>query len=140
MDLTPREISLIRASFQQLKGEKGGVNPFGEAFYARVFDRMPEARDLFREDMAEQGMQFLSTLHVVVDHLEDIDRIDREISNLGRGHAAFGVRPEQYGPMGEALMDTMRDSLGTAFDEETETAWRKAYAAVSDRMIAAAAG
>ena len=138
MHLTPREIDLVRTSFERLKADKSGVNPFGDAFYARVFEKMPASRQLFREDLAEQGMQFLSTLHVVVDHLEDIGQIDRELSNLGRGHAAFGVRAEQYAPMGEALMETMRDSLGADFDAETEAAWRRAYGLVADRMVAAA--
>lgn len=139
MDLTPREIEIIRASFARLKAEKGDVNPFGEAFYTRVFDRMPEARALFRHDMAEQGMQFLTTLHVLVDHLDSLDGVDAEIRALGQGHAAYGVRPEQYPPMGDALIETMRASLGDAFDAEVEAAWRKGYALLADRMQAASA-
>src|SRR6056297_799606 len=137
MDLTDREISLIRQSFARLKAENNTVRPFGDAFYARVFAHMPEARSLFRADMAGQGMQFLSTLHVVVDHLDDLDRIDRELRTLGEGHAAFGVRPEHYAPMGEALIETMRAAFGETFDPETEAAWRRAYTGLSRRMVAA---
>lgn len=137
MDLTDREISLIRQSFARLKAENDTVSPFGDAFYARVFAHMPEARSLFRADMAGQGMQFLSTLHVLVDHLDDLDRIDRELRTLGEGHAAFGVRPEHYAPMGEALIETMREAFGETFDAETEEAWRRAYTGLSQRMVAA---
>lgn len=139
MDLTDREIALIRDSFAALKADRSGVNPFGEAFYGRVFELMPEARSLFREDMAAQGMQFLSTLHVLVDHLEDAAAVDRETANLGRGHAAFGVTPEMYAPMGQALAETMRAMLGDRYDAETETAWRKAYDSFAARMQGAAA-
>jgi nitric oxide dioxygenase len=100
---------------------------------------MPEAREMFRDDMANQGMQFLSTLRVVVDHIDDLDRIDGELRNLGRGHGAYGVRAEQYGPMGDALIETMRDTLGPEFDAEAQAAWRKAYEAVAARMQAAVA-
>jgi len=138
MDLTDREISLIRDSFARLKADHSDVNPFGEAFYARVFAHMPEARALFRPDLEGQGMQFLSTLHVMVDHLDDLGRIDAELLALGQGHAAYGVQPEQYAPMGEALVETMRAALGDDFGDETERAWRRAYAGLSERMIAAA--
>lgn len=139
MPLTDREIAIIRLSFQRLKAEKGDANPFGPAFYTRVFEKMPEAREMFRDDMANQGMQFLSTLRVVVDHIDDLDRIDGELRNLGRGHGAYGVRAEQYGPMGDALIETMRDTLGPEFDAEAQAAWRKAYEAVASRMQAAVA-
>lgn len=138
MDLTDREITLIRKSFVKLREDRTGVNPFGEVLYERVFALMPEARPLFRDDMQEQGMQFLSALHVLVDHLEASDRIDRETRNLGLGHAAFGVSAEMYGPMGAALIQTMRTCLGERFDEETEQAWARAYADFAERMVKAA--
>ena len=138
MDLTDREIALIRDSFARLKADRSDVNPFGDAFYARVFERMPEARRLFRPDLEGQGMQFLTTLHVLVDHLDDPGRVDEELAKLGQGHAAYGVKDEHFPPMGEALMDTMRASLGSEFSDEAETAWRKAYEGIARRMIAAA--
>ncbi len=140
MPLTDREIALVRQSFARLREIKTTQNPFGEAFYERLFEKMPEARSLFRSDLSEQGMRFLSTLGVIVDCLDAPEGCTDTMQRLGQGHAAYGVKAEHYGPMGEALRETMADWLGERYDAETDAAWAAAYSDVAERIRTSAPG
>jgi nitric oxide dioxygenase len=140
MPLTDREIELIRQSYARLTDARRGRDPFGHDFYERLFARLPEARQLFREDLAEQGMRFLSTLGVVVSALDRAEELGPVLGRLAEGHAAYGVKAGYYGPMWEALAETMRTELGERFDAETESAWAGAYEAVAGPMKAGGPG
>jgi hemoglobin-like flavoprotein len=62
------------------------------------------------------------------------------VQHLGRKHTGYGVRPEHYDVVGEALLWTLGQGLGDAFTIETEEAWTAAYVLLSTVMQEAAAG
>lgn len=136
MKLSEREIALLRDSFHALRQEEQAAS---ERFYRRLFEVAPEVRPLFRADMSEQGMKFMSTLGVILDRLDDPAALEPYLDNLARGHAAYGVKPEHFAPMGQALIDTMRETLGADFPAGADAAWRKAYDELAHEMIRRAA-
>lgn len=132
MTFSPAEIGLMRESFRLLQHAEPAAS---QRFYERLFEIAPELRSLFRSDMTEQGMRFMSTLGVILDNLHDPEALQPYVANLARGHAAYGVRPEHFRPMGQALIDTMRETLGEDFPEGAEAAWRAAYDHLAREMI-----
>lgn len=126
------EVSLLRESFQNLR-DLGG-DAAAAAFYERLFSIAPETRALFRTDLSEQGMRFMRTLGIILDHISDPARVAPYLRHLAEGHALYGVRPEHFAPMCEALIQTMREVLGDEFSEETAAAWRAAYDAFAAEM------
>jgi hemoglobin-like flavoprotein len=56
---------------------------------------------------------------------------------LGERHGRYGVTDSHYDEVGAALIQTLREGLGEAFDEALESAWATAYAFLAERMIAA---
>jgi hemoglobin-like flavoprotein len=54
---------------------------------------------------------------------------------LGVKHIRFGVKPEMFPIMGEALIDMLEDSLKDAFDEKCKAHWIETYATLSGDMI-----
>ena len=54
---------------------------------------------------------------------------------LGSKHHRFGVAPDMFPVMGEALMFTLKVTLKEAFTNEIEQAWEETYKALSDDMI-----
>lgn len=132
MKLSNPEIALLRESFHRLRLAEQAAS---DRFYERLFEIAPELRPMFRTDMAEQGMRFMSTLGVILDHLDRPEALERYLDDLARGHAAYGVRPEHFQPMGQALIDTMRETLGDAFPRGADTAWKTAYDELAQEMI-----
>jgi hemoglobin-like flavoprotein len=134
--MTPRQIELIRASWS-------AVEPVAyrtaTLFYYQLFELDPTLERLFRKaDMAKQRKVLMQTLAVVVKNLDRLDTIVPAVEALGRRHAGYGVRAEHYETVGVALLWTLEQGLGEAFDEETRDAWATAYGTLASVMIAAA--
>ncbi len=106
-------------------------------FYHALFERAPHLRTMFREEeIAGQGRKFMVTLGLLADRMERPEAFLAEVRELGRGHRAYGVAPEHFEPMREALLETLRAHLPD-FDDEAEAAWRAVYDRVAAEMIAA---
>lgn len=133
--LSAHQIDLVQDSF-------AAVIPITDQaaaeFYRRLFALAPDAQPLFRHDMAEQGRKLFLTLATVVDALDRLDTIVPVARELAIRHVAYGAKERHYAAVGSALIETLRVGLGASFDHDTETAWRAAYAILSDTMMAAA--
>ena len=101
MSLTDKQLVLIRESFDALQDD---IEPKSIQFYQALFRRAPHLKPMFREDLAGQGMRFMSTLRVIVDNLHNPDAMAQRYADLGVGHRAMGVTAADFTPMGEALM------------------------------------
>ncbi len=145
MTLTTAQIGLIRDSFHRLQPD---VETASEHLYERLFEIAPELREMFRCDMASQelremfrcdmasqGMQFMSTLGVILQHLDDPEALHPHLKHLAQGHAAFGVKPEHFRLMGQALIWAMRKTLGENYPEGAAAAWEVAYELLAREMV-----
>ena len=132
MALSESELNMVCTSLERLRTDFIGHPHY---FYQSLFRRAPELREMFREDIEGQGMKFMTTLAIIVSRLNDEASSTEQYLGLGKLHATLGVEPAHFAPMGDALMDTLREGLGDAFTPELEAAWRKAYDLVSNTMI-----
>jgi len=132
MALDTRQISLIRDSFEWLKRnpERRSIE-----FYAAFFDRAPELKSMFREDIEGQGMRFLTTLSAIVAHLDQPEDMTERLADLGQSHRAMGVKAADFKPMGEALIATLEGAMGDAFTFETRAAWEAAFEAITQSFV-----
>jgi hemoglobin-like flavoprotein len=130
--MTPEQVKLVQQSF-------GKVAPIAdkaaEIFYNRLFEIAPDVRSLFHGDMAEQRRRLVATLAVVVNGLGDLPSVLPAASALAKRHVGYGVRPEHYAVVGEALLWTLARGLGEQWTPETAAAWTAAYGTLSGYMI-----
>ncbi len=132
MTVTTRQAEMIRQSFHALRQR---LEPASMSFYEALFRRAPELRSMFRDDLAGQGMKFMTTLGTIIDNIEDPEALGDRFADLGYGHALIGVKAAHFAPMGEALMETLRDEMGADFTPELEAAWRAAYDELAARIV-----
>jgi hemoglobin-like flavoprotein len=105
-------------------------------FYERLFAAHPEVRALFhRSSPGAQNKLFAQKLAALVDHLDDPAWLDRELSTLAQNHASYGVKPEMYPWVGEALIATLREACGDAWTADAERAWSDAYASLQRAIL-----
>lgn len=134
--MTPDQIQQVQTSFAQ-------VEPIADQaaalFYGRLFEQEPALRDLFKGDLERQGGMLMATLGLAVKNLHQPDRILSAVQALGRRHVGYGVKPEDYAPVGDALIWTLEQGLGAGFTDAHRTAWQAAYRLLSGVMIEAAA-
>ncbi len=131
MQLTDTEMSLIRDSYLAAREE---IEKASVDFYKRLFDRSDEIKQLFRTDMDDQGMRFMTALGVIVRNLDEPERLAEVLEGLGKGHAALGIRVDQYGIMTDVLVETLSAHSADLWSDTTEDAWRHALDQVSDVM------
>jgi len=135
--MTPDQTKLIQESFAK-------VAPLSEEaaamFYRRLFEIAPEVRTLFRSDMTEQGRKLMATLAVVVNGLNDLESILPTASALAKRHVDYGVKADDYAPVGAALLWALERSLGAHWTAELAAAWSAAYGLLSSFMIGEAYG
>lgn len=132
MTITEDQIKLIQSSFERARALEDFSG--SKRFYAHFFRRAPEKRAMFRDDIAGQGMKFMGTLKTIISVLDDPAAMQGQIGDLAAGHRAMGVKPRDYDPMLEALLDTFREILGDEFTPDAEAAWRVAYAEIASSM------
>lgn len=131
--MTPREISLVKTSFQK-------VAPIAEQaaaiFYARLFELDPSLRAMFHGDMADQGRKLMQMLGLAVNGLDRLDVLAPVVRQLGMRHAGYHVRDEHYDTVGEALLWTLGKGLGPEFTAEMQAAWARTYWLLAETMKA----
>lgn len=110
---------------------------FPKRFYDRLFARHPEVIPMFhRNSPGAQRKMFAQKLTMIVDHVEDPEWLARELRTVAVSHVRYGVRPEMYAWIGEALIETLRDACDSEWSESAERAWREAYAKIVDSIFA----
>jgi hemoglobin-like flavoprotein len=134
--MTPSQIRLLQRSFVKIEPIAASVSA---EFYDRLFRIAPETRSLFKEDMSYQYAKFMSVISELVNlHLRSLislpvtsqggcDAAMPGVRALGHRHNEFGVKPEHFVPMREALMDTLADTLGDDFSPAVREAWEEAF-------------
>jgi hemoglobin-like flavoprotein len=135
MSLTANEISLIQSRFAKVAPIKDAV---AEIFYDRLFVYDPSLKSLFKGSMKTQGNKLMATLGVAVKGLNDLEKLVPILQNLAIKHVDYGVKAEDYTPVGNALLYALQQGLGADYTPGVKQAWIKLYRVVSDVMRSAA--
>jgi hemoglobin-like flavoprotein len=134
--LDEHTISTLEATFSQFaKGKEESA----ALFYERLFALDPSLRRLFTNtEMKTQQAKLMAALAMVVGNLRNFEKVAPVLENLAVKHMAYGVQESHYAIVGDALIQTLALSFGSAFTREIRAMWIAAYGAVSGVMIDAA--
>jgi len=139
--MNPDQIHLVRSSWVKLAERAELVT---SRFYDHLFVIDGSAARVFAGvDMAAQRLKLAQTLGVVVNALDNFDRLMPAIAALGKRHTGYGVEAHHFESVGEALLHAFSDTLGDEFTPETRAAWTVAYtlvASVMQRALTRSAG
>jgi hemoglobin-like flavoprotein len=131
--MTAEERKLVQTSFARIAPI---ADVAAKLFYEELFARDPRLRSLFTADMAEQRQKLMAMLATAVNHLNDWSAVQAALHQLGRRHASYGVKPEDYATVGAALIATLETGLGAAFTPDVRNAWQSCIALVATEMQA----
>lgn len=107
-------------------------------FYDKLFEYDPSLRRLFHGDLKQQGKKLMSTLKFAVDSLDDLDGLVPVLQKLAQRHINYGVSVDDYTPVGNALLYTLKTGLGEQFTESHRQAWITVYKVIAEVMRSAA--
>jgi hemoglobin-like flavoprotein len=131
------QVALVQQSFEKaaVLGDK-----VAEIFYAELFAIDPSLRTMFKGEMGEQRKKLLSALALVVRSLHEPEKILNPVKKLAVKHLDYGVQPEHYTSVGNALLRTLKKGLGSEFTPELCDAWVEAFRMLAKVMKEAAYG
>jgi hemoglobin-like flavoprotein len=129
--MSPRQIELVQQSWARLAP---AADAAGRLFYDNLFALDPALKPLFGGDIDAQARKLMSMIGFAVGRLHRLEALLPGLQALGARHAGYGVRDEHYDTVGRALLATLREGLGEAFDAEHEQAWASVYAALAGAM------
>jgi len=126
-------VELLEQSFEQIKPQ---ADAFISSFYENLFTDYPAAQPLFEHTkMAKQKKMLLNALVMTVENLRQPDVLSEKLKGLGARHIKYGTLPEHYPLVGNSLLKTFEQYLGTNWTEEIKQAWVDAYGAISTLML-----
>jgi hemoglobin-like flavoprotein len=132
--MTDHQIQLVKSSYQLVAALP--ADAVGQLFYGRLFGIAPEVRPLFiRTSVPEQSKKLLATLTYVITRLDQLDSIVADIEALARRHVGYGVREHHYVLVGQTLLWTLEQGVGTAWTPDVEAAWVACYTLLSEIMM-----
>ncbi|MET3982339.1 NAD(P)H-flavin reductase/hemoglobin-like flavoprotein [Streptomyces sp. PvR034] len=108
-------------------------------FYALLFTGHPELRSMFPVAMDVQRERLLKALLTAAEHIDNPQVLAPYLSRLGTGHRKYGTMAGHYPAVGEALIGALARFAEGTWGPEAEAAWVRAYTAISQIMIDAAA-
>ena len=129
--LSRRDIKIVQRDWAKVERI---ADTAATLFYDRLFAMDPSVRPLFKGDMAAQKVKLIRMLGAAIYGLRDTDVLLPILRHLGQKHARLGVRDEHYTTVGVALIETLRQGLGTGFDAENEAAWTRVYGVLAEAM------
>jgi hemoglobin-like flavoprotein len=133
---TEKDISLVIKTFDKVVPIAGLA---ADLFYARLFEIAPALRAMFPDDMRDQKRKLFLMIASAVQGLYDLEGLVPQVKALGARHAGYGVKPEHYAIVGQALIWTLARGLGDAFTPQVEWAWTRVYSLLATTMQQGAA-
>jgi hemoglobin-like flavoprotein len=123
--------------------------------HIRIFEIAPGAKALFpfakkNENDDDEEMfknprflmharRVVKMLDVAVDMLgPDLGPVSHALKLLGERHVAYGVIPDHYPIVGQALLATLEAALGSSWTPQVQEGWAAIYGFVSATMVAGA--
>ena len=105
-------------------------------FFRRLMEIAPELKPMLEGDEAEQRQQLLVSLGLAVAALDRFDDIVPALKLLGVKYRTRGITEFHYGAVGEALLWTLKQSLGSHWSPEVEDAWTAMCTVIAEIMTA----
>lgn len=131
MALSNQEVQLLRDSFRDIATRSEQA---ADRFYKILFEKDPNSRILFTNDIGRQGTMLMSKLGIIVSELHNMESLAPMLEGLAMRHVAYGVKKEHYPIVGDVLIQLLAEMLDDEFTPEMQAVWVKVYAELSNLM------
>ncbi len=132
--MTHQQIAHIKESWSLIvpMAEQAGL-----LFYQKLFAAAPSVRHMFKQDINPQANKLMQVLGYVVSKLHKMDELLPEVQKLGARHNQYGAEPAHYEVVGQCLVATLKEGLGSHWNPEVQDAWLTAFNTIKNVMIVA---
>ena len=110
---------------------------FYDTFYDRLFQTIPEIKDMFSTKRHLQGRMLAKMFSTIVAHVETKDRVGltSTMETIAHRHNERGVLPYHYAVCGEVLFFTLHVMLQEEYTPGVHNAWVNMYGVMMKTVI-----
>jgi nitric oxide dioxygenase len=133
--LSPATIAIIKSTVPVLE-QNGEL--LTRHFYERMFKHNPEVLPFFNPANQAAGSQQKALAGAICAYAANIDRLEvlgGAVELIAQKHASLKVKPEHYPIVGENLLASIREVLGSGATDEVINAWGEAYGLLAGILI-----
>jgi hemoglobin-like flavoprotein len=123
--------SLILRSFESTRLN---LDTFIHEFYRTFFLLCPESRAIFPSDTARLEAKMLASLTHIAETLEDTDRLNAILSQLGEKHRRMQISDTHFRSFIDSFISALASTLGPDWSDEMHEAWSDFLAYIAKRM------
>lgn len=107
-------------------------------FYKRMFSHNPEVAPLFNSANQASGHQqkaLAGAICAYAAHIDNLEVLGNAVELIAQKHASLQIKAKHYPIVGENLLASIREVLGSAASDEIINAWDEAYAFLASILI-----
>lgn len=106
-----------------------------DLYFKTLFAVDPGLRLNFPGDHDREGKRLFSVISTSVRMLDQVEELVPVLADFARQYEDRGIRPNDYGTIGIALVNTLRHQLGAHFDAATQEAWIDTWSLLSGLAV-----
>ncbi len=103
--------------------------------YRILFERHPEAKDLFKDADPEQYKKLANAIYAYAANIDNLEALGKGIETMAAAHVRTNIQPNHYPLVADALLSAIKEVLGDAATAEVMDAWEAAYLFLADVLI-----
>lgn len=130
-----KTIEIVKATVPVLQ-EHG--NTLTRHFYNRMFSHNPEVLPYFNRANQAAGKQqaaLASAICAYAANIDNLDQLKEAVELIAQKHVSLQIKAEHYPIVGENLLASIREVLGSAATDEIVAAWGEAYGFLANILI-----
>lgn len=135
MSLPQESIERLEQSFEQLKPNG---DQLVDVFYTKLFEKAPQVRGMFPDDMTEQKKKLLGAVALAVSSLRSLDKLVPVLEEMGAKHVEYGTLDAHYPVVVETMLEAMEEVAGAAWTPDVAADWKTALELITNTMISGA--
>lgn len=131
--MNEQQLRLVKASWRKLMSFDAAM--LGDLFYTKLFTDHPGLRKMFPKDMNEQNKKLIDMITVIVGGWDWQNGPSQDVIQMGKRHIQYGVKPTHYDMVGQSLIWTLAQGMGSDWTDELQSAWLACYKSLSSAML-----
>ncbi|GAB1601396.1 non-symbiotic hemoglobin-like [Argonauta hians] len=144
---TEHQKELIRRSWKMIQDD---ISKVGVITFLRLFEKYPDVQDIFipfkgqsaeelknSDRLREHGLQVMRTVEKAIARLDQPEKLETMLHELGRKHVMFNTKVDYMDLIGPQFILAIKPTIKDSWTIETEEAWSDFFKFVTCLMTEA---
>ncbi|XP_070782312.1 neuroglobin-like [Enoplosus armatus] len=145
VSLSTESRQVIRQSWREIQKD---ISRVGVIMFVKLFETHPECKDVFfmfrdignletlrtSRELRAHGLRIMSFIEKTVTRIDQDERLDQLILDLGRKHYHYNAPPKYYKLVGAEFIRAVQPILKERWSSELEEAWKTLFLYITCTM------